>query len=132
MRSELYTYRDEQGTELFDLPDIPLPTTNASAPPRFLPEFDNLLLAYVNRSRIIPAPFHSSVFLTVGRVRATFLVDGFVAGTWKVQRAKEIAKLIVEPFELLSKSIRSELLIEGERLIHFLENDAKSFEVQFA
>ena len=54
LRPELRTFRDEDGGELFDLPDAPRPTGRARAPVRFLPEFDNILLSHARRERILP------------------------------------------------------------------------------
>jgi hypothetical protein len=131
LRAELCVYRDERGNELFDVPGSPLPA-DVAAPPRFLPEFDNLLLAHADRHRIISDAFRSSVFLTVGRVRATFLVDGFVAGTWRIEKAQNVARLIIEPFEPIAGEVRDALIKEGERLVRFVEEGAETFEVQFA
>lgn len=135
LKPELRIFRDEQGNELFDLPDIPLPPADVLAPPRFLPEFDNLILSHADRRRVVPAEYRSSIFLSAGRVRATFLIDGFVRGTWKTERTKNMAKLVIEPFEgvePLPPEARSALVEEGEQLIRFVEDSAETFEVQFA
>jgi hypothetical protein len=79
----------------------------------------------------VPAEYRKAVYLTVGRVRATFLLDGFVGGTWKTERTGNVATLVIEPFEPLSPEARSALLEEGERLIRFVEDSAETFEVQF-
>ncbi|QBD80837.1 winged helix DNA-binding domain-containing protein [Ktedonosporobacter rubrisoli] len=129
-RSSLRTFRNEQGQELFDLPDAPLPMATAPAPPRFLPEFDNLLLAFAERRRIIADEYRTAVFLTVGRVRATFLLDGFVAGTWKIERGRKTVRLLIEPFKPLSAQVRSVLLAEGECLLHWVADSAESVELQ--
>lgn len=131
LRPQLCTFRDEQGNEHFDLPESPRPSGSTSAPARFLPEFDNLLLAHADRRRVMPDKYRSSVFLTVGRVRATFLVDGFVRGTWRIERARNAAHLIIEPFEPLPDEARYELIVEGERLIRFIEDRAEAFDIQF-
>ena len=54
------------------------------APPRLLPEFDNLMLAWDDRSRVIAAEHRPLVTTKNLRVQATFLVDGVVAGTWTI------------------------------------------------
>ncbi len=132
LRSELVTYRDEQGVELFDLPAIELPAADTAAPVRFLPEFDNVLLSHSNRTRIVADTYRSKVYLPGLRVAATILVDGFVAGVWKIEKKKGVATLIIEPFKALTKVSRQALLEEGESLVRFVEGDAKHFEVHFS
>ncbi len=132
LKPELRTFRDEQGRELFDLPDAPLPSADTPAPVRFVPDFDNLILSHADRRRVLPDEYRKYVFLTAARVRATFLVDGFVAGAWKIERVKRTARLIVEPFAPLAEDVRLTLTEEGERLLRFAEDDAAEFEVRFA
>ncbi|MDQ2714939.1 MAG: winged helix DNA-binding domain-containing protein [Chloroflexota bacterium] len=129
LRPVLYTFRDEQGNELFDLPDSLLPPAHIPSAPRFLPEFDNLILSHADRRRVVADVYRPAIFLSAGRVRATFLVDGFVCGTWKTERTRAMARLVIEPFEPLLDSTRRDLLAEGERLLHFVENDAETFEI---
>jgi DNA glycosylase AlkZ-like len=118
---ELVSYRDEQGKELVDLPGAPLPDAAAPAPPLFLPELDNAILAHADRSRMIADEHRSHVFLSAGRVRATFLLDGFVAGTWKLE---DRSTLVVEPFSRLSKADRTALGVEAEGLLRFMAGAA--------
>jgi hypothetical protein len=132
LKPELRILRNESGTELLDLPDAPLPPEDVPAPPRFVPEYDNLLLAQADRTRVIAEVHHSRVFLSAARVRATFLLDGFVAGTWKPERTKGSATLVIEPFEPVPEESREALLEEGERLIRFVEDDAGAFEVRLS
>lgn len=131
LRPELVTYRDEQGVELFDLPEMPLPSADTPAPERFLPEFDNVLLSHSNRTRIVADAHRSRVYLPGLRVAATFLVDGFVAGVWKVEKAKGVATLIMQPFDTLPAGSRKALAEEAEALVRFIEPEAKSYEVRF-
>ncbi|HEX2150206.1 MAG TPA: crosslink repair DNA glycosylase YcaQ family protein, partial [Actinomycetota bacterium] len=131
MRSDLRVYRDENGRELFDHPDLAIEDPDRPAPERFLPEFDNVLLSYSNRTRIIAGEHRKAVFVPVLRVRPTFLVDGFVAGTWRFEKAKGKASVTIEPFGPLSTNSRQALLEEGERLVRFAGYDSKNYEVGF-
>ncbi|MCC6458401.1 MAG: AlkZ family DNA glycosylase [Caldilineaceae bacterium] len=131
LRPELVTYRDEQGVELFDLSQMPLPAPDLPVPVRFLPEFDNLLLSHSNRTRVVADEFRKKVYLPGLRVSATILVDGFVAGAWKVEKKKGLASLVIQPFGPLTQPDRQALREEGEALAHFVEVDAKGYEVRF-
>jgi hypothetical protein len=132
LRGELRVFRDEQGVELFDLPDAPLPAGDIPAPVRFLPEYDNLLIGHADRTRTLSDVYRNKVFLTAGRVRSVILVDGFVRGAWKSDLQKGTAILTIEPFESLSSGQQDALAQEGERLLRFIEDGAKAFEVRFA
>lgn len=131
LKSELCTYRDELGRELLDLPDMPLPDADTPAPVSFLPDFDNLLLGHDRRTRVISEPYREKVFLSGLRVAATFLVDGFVRGVWKIEKEKGTAALVIEPLEPLAKPDRDALADEAGRLVRFVEPDAKAHEVRF-
>lgn len=130
LRPELQSYRDETRRELFDLPGMTLPAENAPVPVRFLPEFDNLLLSHSNRKRVVADEHRSRVYLPALRVAATILADGFVRGAWKIEKTKTTATLVIEPFETLTKKDRAALAEEGERLVRFVEPDAKSFDLR--
>jgi hypothetical protein len=132
LRPELQSYRGEGRTELFDLPGAPIPGEDVPAPVRFLPEFDNLLLSHSNRARVVAEEYRPKVYLPALRVAATVLVDGFVRGAWKVEKTKTATALVIEPFEKLAKKDRAALAEEGERLVRFVENNAKAYEVRFA
>lgn len=131
LRPELLTFRDEQGRELFDLPHAPRPSADTPAPVRFLSAFDNLLLAYNEQGRILADEYYSFVFSNNGLLAATFLVDGFVRGMWKIERQSTITTLLIHPFEPLPPQIQSELRQEGERLMRFALDAAQPFEIQF-
>ena len=108
----LRRFRDERGRELLDVPGAPLPEADAPALVRFLPKWDNLLLAYADRTRVLPEQHRRTVIGMNGDVAQTFLVDGFVAGTWRAGDGR----VALEPFAPLSRSTRMELAEEAERL----------------
>ena len=130
LRPRLLTSKDERGRELFDLPEAPRPDGDHPAPPRFLPEFDSLVLAHADRSRLL-ADEHRALVVTKNlRVRATFLWDGSVAGTWGVERRRGNATLRLAPFAPLPGPAVDELGHEGDALLRFLEPDAAARDVQ--
>jgi len=130
LRPELDIYLDEGRRELFDLPGMVDPQEDTVAPPRFLPEFDNLLLSHSNRTRVIAVEHRSSVYLPALRVAATFLIDGFVKGTWKVENTKNSATLWMSPFGPLTRKDRLMLAEEAEKLVRFISPESKLFEVR--
>lgn len=132
MKPGLRLFRDKSGKELLDLPDAPLPPAETSAPVRFVPDYDNLVLAHAGRRRMIADEYRSRIFLSAARVRATFLVDGFVQGVWKIENNRGTATLVIEPFIALPRKDRDALSEEGERLVRFVEDSAKRYEVRFA
>jgi hypothetical protein len=130
IRPRLRIFRDERGKELFDLPDAPMPDSDTPAPPRFLPEFDNLILSHADRTRVIAEEYRKAIASKNGMVPASVLVDGFVRGTWKTKRSRDKVALEIKPFEPLAKKDRDALAEEGERLIRF--TGAESYEIRFA
>jgi Winged helix DNA-binding domain len=125
----LRRFRDESGRLLFDLPRAPLPDESTPAPARFLSRWDQLLLAHADRTRVLPAEFRDTVIRKNGDVLPTFLVDGFVAGLWELERKRDRAVLRLSPFRRLTKATRAELETEGERLLRFVEPDARSYAI---
>jgi hypothetical protein len=131
LRPRLRVFRSEGGDDLFDVPDAPRPRATAPAPPRFLPEFDNVLLAHADRSRIIPDDHRPRIASKNGMVPATVLVDGFVRGTWKVEKRRRSARLVIEPFAPIGKRDRAGLEAEGLGLLSFVAPDAEGLDVEF-
>jgi hypothetical protein len=108
----LRRFRDEKGRELLDVPRAPLPAADVPAPVRFLPKWDNLLLGFADRRRVLPEEYRKTVIAKNGDVAQTFLVDGLVAGTWRV----ESARVVVEPFAPLPRSAHRDVEDEAARL----------------
>ena len=129
LRPRLVAFRDEARRELFDLPDAPRPDAGVPAPVRLIADYDNLITTR-HDERFVARSHRPRVFLPGLRVAATVLVDGFVAGTWRLDRKKDVATLSVEPFAALPARARRELVAEGESLLRFCEPDARSFEVR--
>jgi hypothetical protein len=109
----LRRFRDERNRELLDLPRAPLPAADTPAPVRFLPKWDNLLLAFADRTRVLPEEYRKVVIAKNGDVAQTFLVDGVVAGSWAVDRK---GKVTVAPFAPLPRAARREVEDEAARL----------------
>ena len=115
----LRRFRDEHGRELLDVPRAPLLDAETPVPVRFLPKWDNVLLAWADRTRVLPEQYRKRVIAVNGDVAQTFLVDGFVAGMWSVSDGR----VVLEPFAQLSRSARHELAEEAERLEAFLADE---------
>ncbi|MCR8645007.1 winged helix DNA-binding domain-containing protein [Paenibacillus sp. N1-5-1-14] len=131
LKPQLRMFFDEQGRELWDVQDAPIMDSDLPAPLRFIGDFDNILLSYVDRSRIIADAYKPIVFTKNGIVRPTVLLDGFVKGVWNIEREKDSAKLVIEPFEPFSKEDQELLTQEGLQLLQFAAEEAQTFDVQF-
>lgn len=117
VRPELVTFRDTRGRELLDLPDAPRPDADTPAPVRFLPAFDNAILGYDDRTRIIDDA-HRNLSVEGKRV---VLVDGRVAATWTQSKDGEVTVAPLRPF---SAGERDEVTEEARTLALFLGDGA--------
>jgi hypothetical protein len=106
----------------YDLPDQTYPDPDTPAPVRLLPEFDNLIVAFADRTRLMPDEYRKRICVG-SMVAPTVLVDGTVRGSWKLRFARERATLSVEPFERLSTVDRDEVGAEAARLLEFAAPD---------
>ena len=118
LRARLDTFRDENGVELFDLPDAPRPDPDTPAPPRFLPEYDNILLSHADRRRVNPDGHPVPLLPGNGAAAGTVLVDGFFRALWKLDRPR--GALTVTPLGKLTRAERSALTREARALLAFL------------
>jgi Winged helix DNA-binding domain len=114
LRAELVSFRDDRGRELLDLPDAPRPDPDVPAPVRFLPAFDNAILGYDDRTRIVDDA-HRGLSVAGARV---VLVDGRVAATWLV----EDGTVVVTPLRRLPRADRVAVAEEGGALASFLSD----------
>jgi Winged helix DNA-binding domain len=117
LRPSLVTFRDERGAELFDLPAAPRPGEEAPAPPRLVAEYDNLVLSHAERSRVISPGAAARISTVNGVIPATVLIDGFVAGMWRLDRGRDAATLTIELFG--PDSERDALSAEARRVLAF-------------
>ena len=124
LRPQFRTFQDERGRELFDVPDGPLPDPRTPAPPRFLPEYDNLLIGHHDRTRVIDHAYRHVIFI------GTLLNDGFVQGTWVIKRQRDAATLTIEPLRRLTAADRKAVVAEGERLLDFAADEAAKRDVR--
>jgi hypothetical protein len=133
LRGELRTFRDENGRELFDLPEAPRPDPGTPAPVCLAAEFDNLVLSHADRTRIISDESKQRMFTRNGIFPGTVLIDGFVAGMWRIDRARDAVTLLVEMFrDRVSAGDRDAITGEGLRMLAFAAPDAPAHDVRFA
>ncbi|TWP53349.1 winged helix DNA-binding domain-containing protein [Lentzea tibetensis] len=124
-RMSLVTFTDEQGRELFDLPDAPRPHEETPAPPRFLYDFDNLLLSHADRSRIVSDSYDPVPLIKINEQPNALLVDGFTKGMWKVTNHAGIATLAIHTFGRLPKNEADQVRREGSELLSFLHSQQR-------
>lgn len=148
MRPSLRTFRDSQGRELFDLPGAPRPDPGTPAPARLVPEYDNLILAHDDRTRIMSEENRKRLFSQLNVFPGTVLVDGFVRGMWRLSRSRDAAArdkaargeaaqgeatLTVELFgDRVPARDRDEIATEAARVLAFAAPRAASRDVRFA
>ncbi|MEU3689956.1 winged helix DNA-binding domain-containing protein [Streptomyces narbonensis] len=129
LRPRLLVFQDERGTELFDLPDAPRPDEDTPAPPRFLPEFDNLLLSHADRTRVVTPEIRSRTWQG-NRAFSVFLLDGLLAGLWRLDEAKDsTTTLTIEPFAPVTRAQRAELAAEAERTLRIMTPPGTSYDI---
>lgn len=132
MTPTLATFVDEQGRGLFDLPRSPRPDADTPAPIRFLPRYDEALIAYQHRDRIIASRHRAAIYSKNAIIEAVLLVDGAVEGLWALERTRRDAILRITPFAKLAPMDRAEAAAEGERLARFMAPEATTHGVRFA
>jgi hypothetical protein len=116
LRGGLRTFRDENGVELFDLPDAPLFDPDTPAPVRFLPEYDNVFLSHADRARIVDPADRPRLGFGDGRFFRQVLVDGFLRAVWRFEEGT----VLVKPARRLYRRDASAVEAEGRRLAAFL------------
>lgn len=128
----LRLFSDEHGRVLYDLPKAPRPDGETDAPVRFLPRYDEILIAYQHRDRLMDERHRSAVYAKNGIIESVVLVDGFGAATWALVRRADEAIVRVAPFSRLGPRDRAAIVEEGTRLARFLAPDAKTVGTKLA
>ena len=131
LRPRLRVLHDERGRELFDLPRAPRPDPSVAAPPRFLPDFDNVLLSHADRNHVFLDEHRAAVQSSNGVLPGTLLVDGMVAATWSIERDGAYVRLVIRALEDIAAS-REAIRDEGRGLLDLLAPDGERAEVAFA
>jgi len=134
LRPRLRAFRDERGRELFDVEDGPRPAPDTPAPPRFLPEYDNVGLSHDDRSRLFAGLGPGAPLPRGGRAIGTLLVDGFYRANWQVAEGRDAATLTIDRFaprdEDPLRTVEA-IVAEGNGLLAFLVPNAATHRVQF-
>lgn len=131
LEPELERLSDEGGRALYDLEGAPRPPAEAPAPLRLLGEWDNVLLAHADRTRMFDDATRRLVIRKNGDVMPTILLDGVVAGQWWWRRKRDVATLEATPFVKLTKAQREEVEREAALALAVLEPAASRFEVEY-
>jgi hypothetical protein len=119
LRPRLKLFRNQRGDLLYDLPRAPRPDPDTPAPPRFLPDYDNVFLSHADRARIVDEQLRLRHRTGVSMRACPFLVDGFMAGTWRIERQRSGAILLLTAFLPLARKDAAALAEEGARLLEF-------------
>jgi hypothetical protein len=131
LRPRLRAFRAQAGTELLDLPDAPRPDPDTPAPPRFLPEYDNVSFSYADRARVNPGGYPLPLSPGNGGRMGTLLVDGTLQGTWRITAQRDQAILRLTPCAKLSPADRAAITAEGAALLEFATAEATSYDIQW-
>ncbi|KDN20200.1 winged helix DNA-binding domain-containing protein [Amycolatopsis rifamycinica] len=127
---DLRRYRDPDGRELLDLPELTVPDEDVPAPPRLLGPFDQMILSYADRTRIISDAYRKRVISHNGLVKGTLLVDGQVCGFWEIKAARKAAVIELSPFEKPAKRDLAALEKSAGELVRWAEAAAETHEVR--
>jgi hypothetical protein len=131
LRPKLRTFRDERDRELYDVPDAPIPDADTPAPPRFLPEYDNVLLSHADRSRFGSDEDRAHLFAVERPAHGSLLLDGELRATWRIEHDTEAGSstLSVEHVGSPTKRAIAAIGAEGRRFLRFTAPDATTHDV---
>jgi hypothetical protein len=133
LRPRLRSFRDERGRELVDVEEGPLPDPETPAPPRFLPEYDNVGLSHDDRARLFAGLGPGGPLPRGGRAAGALLVDGFHRAFWQIVEGRDAATLTVDRFASRGDDppgTVEAIHAEGAALLAFVAPDAAAHRVQ--
>jgi len=133
LRPRLRSFRDARGRELLDVEDGLLPAPDTPAPPRFLPEYDNIGLSHADRSRLFAGLGPGAPLPRGGRAIGTLLVDGFYRANWQVAAGRDAATLTIDRFAAHDgdpRGTEEAVIAEGRGLLGLLAPGAATHRVQ--
>ena len=122
--ADVVLLRDERKRTFYDLRDAPRPAADVPVRPRLLPEFDGVMLGWQDRTRMISADDAKLIANRNLQVPAVVLVDGFVGGTWKIERKRKVASVTIRTFRPISLDDRQALEEEALSLLRTFEPDS--------
>jgi hypothetical protein len=135
LRPQLAVFRDENGRELFDLPEAPRPDADTPAPVRFLADFDNIFLSHEDRSRVVTREWQQWGLDQGNMLWGGLLVDGVGRAAWRIERTKDTATLLIssgpEPKDAL-KAQRAAIEAEAAKLMAFAATDRDKHDIVYA
>ena len=115
-RLKLRRFRSADGEALLDIARAPLPDPEQPLGVRFLPTWDATLLVHARRAGILPEEHRPKIFhVRNPHSDAVFLVDGAVAGTWKLRDGN----VELCAFGKLDGATKRALRAEADRLAAF-------------
>jgi hypothetical protein len=124
MRRELLVFRDPAGRELFDLPDAPRPDADIPAPPRFLADFDNLLLSHADRSRFVSDQARMTLAYRSGPIPGSLLVDGRLVGAWHLRSEGDVTTVVIGLAQPVTPEQEAAVRLEADAMVEFSRSGA--------
>ncbi len=112
---ELVTMTGPDGEELFDLDGLDIIGEDVPAPVRLLAPYDNVVVAQADRRRIADDDRYRSLATPNGRMPGLVLVDGRLAGSWRIVDGRVETTLMVDP----PRAVCADLDAETQRLQEF-------------
>ena len=90
------------------------------------------MIGHADHSHVIDPAHRAQIFTPNGMLPGSLLVDGFVAGTWTIQRGAARAELRIATFDSLRAKDRAQVNVEGRRLLAFHSPEAPRHALVFA